>query len=609
MWELHLRSKERLKLNQRSIMADLYTASTNRFVRGESLWDDLGQSLQTTEGNIDKTNSLVREQGRPSSSSWQPGWRQTPWFTMISILLMLACMGAAAGIIIGSNGQIVGKWWIDPAVILAFLSAVWNYSLGIVLARSIAITWWRNALNGTKLESLHYIWDQGANPFHALRSSLAVWRVLLLAWLVFAVQIGNNPLLQRSTRIRAATIAVQDKLSLDSAPRLPDGYLGVIIPPITNSGSVSGSRNGLATTQDWWWNRTISTANKTGYHCDGTCTGEVEATGFTQSCSSSSRLMDISAQENNGQVIFAINFTLTWKAADAPILTLTTLHSSAIDSSCTAYLSITTCIIQSAIIKYPVQVQNSTISLEVDKLQNATVVSKYVSPGDFRTAQRDQGAGPLEGLIDFIGNYMWANDTLILDPFRNSSLYSGGLIPDLFFLADPSNYDPTILNVKKCALKWSDPTQYILNSMHQFLFLASLRAHNGTDALSFTVQRSYPVLVFHSNYRFLAVALTIMLITLIATLLRLWGWWELGRNVSLSPLELAKAFQAPVMQRVGEKSTISEILKVAGNVRVQYNGESIRETRASVRHRSKVEDVGRSTSETSSELGSPDSNV
>jgi hypothetical protein len=529
-----------------------------------------------TDINTEKTKTLVTEESLSCASGWQPGWRQTPWLTMASILLMLACMGAIVGILIASDGQIVGTWKIEPAVLLAFLSSAWNYSLGIVLARSVAITWWRSALKGTTLESLHYIWDQraGPNPFYALQSSLIAWKVVLLAWLVVSVQIINNPLLQRSTRIGAENIAVQDQLTLDIAPSLPDGFLGTV--EIALEAGISGSRNGLSTTQDWWWNKTILTANTTGNQCNGTCTGLVQATGIDYNCSSTTIALDFSAQENIGQVIFAINTTLTWNATGAPILILTTLRSSAIDNSCTSTIVITTCAIEAAILEYPVQVQNATVTLQQDKLQNATVVSKYVSPGDLATATKGQGAGPLEGLNDFLGNYLFANVTLIIDSSRNASLYSGGLIQDLFFLPDASYYDASIFH--RCGLEWSDPTQYVIDSMYEFLFRASVRASEGTDSQTFDVQRAYLVLVFNTNYQYLATALTVMLITLFAVLFRLWGWWELGRHVSLSPLELAKAFRAPVMQRAGENSAVPGILKRVGKTRVQYDGESITET-------------------------------
>jgi hypothetical protein len=62
-----------------------------------------------------------------------------------------------------------------------------------------------------------------------------------------------------------------------------------------------------------------------------------------------------------------------------------------------------------------------------------------------------------------------------------------------------------------------------------------------------------------------------MLLALLAVISLLWGWWELGRSVSLSPLETAKAFGAPMMQHVGRNSTVEEILKKTRGMKVKYD--------------------------------------
>jgi len=48
-------------------------------------------------------------------------------------------------------------------------------------------------------------------------------------------------------------------------------------------------------------------------------------------------------------------------------------------------------------------------------------------------------------------------------------------------------------------------------------------------------------LVYSSRYDFLAGALVIMVISSAVVLLTFWGYWEIGRSVSLSPVETAEA--------------------------------------------------------------------
>jgi len=66
-----------------------------------------------------------------------------------------------------------------------------------------------------------------------------------------------------------------------------------------------------------------------------------------------------------------------------------------------------------------------------------------------------------------------------------------------------------------------------------------------------------------------------MLLGLFAILLLLWGWWELGRPVTLSPLETAKAFAAPILLGAGATKNICGILEKVGDERVVYDGDEM----------------------------------
>ena len=73
------------------------------------------------------------------------------------------------------------------------------------------------------------------------------------------------------------------------------------------------------------------------------------------------------------------------------------------------------------------------------------------------------------------------------------------------------------------------------------------------------------------------------------------GWWELGRPVSFSPLEVAKAFDAPLLgavDSIGGKEGIAEQVRVeVGRVRYgvvdEVGGDGM-----GVRQRLKISNVG-----------------
>ena len=181
-------------------------------------------------------------------------------------------------------------------------------------------------------------------------------------------------------------------------------------------------------------------------------------------------------------------------------------------------------------------------------------------------------AGPLIGLNNFYGYYLYANVTEVFNTFLNKSTYSGpSMIADLFFAPERSNYSDHTFST--CGLKWNSPTEYVLNSMHDFMFRAALRASNGTVVQTFTAQRTIPALLFRSDRHYLAAALAIMLLAVLVVFFLLWGWWELGRCVTLSPLETAKVFDPSIMRGIGGNLTIDGILKEIGGMRVKYNDE------------------------------------
>ena len=253
---------------------------------------------------------------------------------------------------------------------------------------------------------------------------------------------------------------------------------------------------------------------------------------------------------------------MSQNSTGAPFLLLTTLYSSAIDDNCTATLTVDTCNIEAAIIEYPVTIQNSTVTLNFDKLNSTRVRSTYTDPWDSPTATPGSPAGVLRSLDHF--SEAFSTRTWLSGP----STYSGDPMAMMFIHTDRSTY--TNFTYENCQLKWSSPKDYALDSMQDFMFRAALRAANGTDSQTFSVRHAKRILVFHSVYGYLAAASTITLFGTFFVLIRLQGRWSLGRTVSLSPLETANAISAPLMERVRYNNiTVDGILEDIGQTRVK----------------------------------------
>ncbi|KAL8896502.1 MAG: hypothetical protein Q9207_007676 [Kuettlingeria erythrocarpa] len=122
-------------------------------------------------------------------------------------------------------------------------------------------------------------------------------------------------------------------------------------------------------------------------------------------------------------------------------------------------------------------------------------------------------------------------------------------------------------------MSFRDPTDDIIAGIRELFFgtaIASANTTRSTDVQRITAQESYETPVYTSSYRFLALAMLSSLLGWLATLPLFMGWWHLGRAVSLSPIETAKAFGAPGLSTKDLNARVEDILKDAGDRGVRY---------------------------------------
>jgi hypothetical protein len=494
---------------------------------------------------------------------------------VISAAISLLCVLASAVIIITSNNDNVKTWKVQPTVLLAVLSSIYNVCLALTLTTAVTICWWRAALHGTKAAPLHYIWERGMGFGFFPASMFAgfdVNKVAAVTLIIAIAKFSNNPLLQRATMIQSQDASSVETMKLVTVQKLPDGWMG-----IQSDGDWSSFRTpgrALSARQRWWRNDTVTTSNEPGYYCDGTCEGFVQGTGIQFNCSTTTKTLDLSTTAT-GMLVFGINSAMANESNGVPYLRINSSYVDSMDGKCKATLITEVCVIEAATVKYPLIAQNNTIALNTGKLLDMQVVSVYNSPGDSLATSKGVGIGPLKGLNRFINTIFFSNATIRYSQATKSIFYDGpGPYQDLFY-----NYS-TIDEVSRdsncpAELKWSSPTKYLLTATIQYLFYAALDAGNGARSVeTFAVNRLPEELIFRSDYSFLAGALVVMLVSNIGVFFLLWGWWELDRPVSLSPLETAKAFGAPLMQTASQND-VEGIIAVFGNQNVKYDGDRI----------------------------------
>lgn len=129
-------------------------------------------------------------------------------------------------------------------------------------------------------------------------------------------------------------------------------------------------------------------------------------------------------------------------------------------------------------------------------------------------------------------------------------------------------------------------TDKILLSLHEFMFRTAIKSANTStfenvikttpEQLVVAGPRQIPVLqtstvqVYKTEFRYLAGALIIYMIGFLFVTATFWGFWELGRRFSMSPIETAKAFDAPALQGAGTNLPVDELLAVYKKTPLKY---------------------------------------
>ena len=76
--------------------------------------------------------------------------------------------------------------------------------------------------------------------------------------------------------------------------------------------------------------------------------------------------------------------------------------------------------------------------------------------------------------------------------------------------------------------------------------------------------------VFRVNYAYAVGTSCVVLLSVLATAPLLSGWRRAGRDLSVSPLEVANAFDAPLLAGVPSGAEVGAVLRAVDGVEVRY---------------------------------------
>ncbi|PMD37659.1 hypothetical protein L207DRAFT_493212 [Hyaloscypha variabilis F] len=503
------------------------------------------------------------------SNPWYPGaFARLPWAAFAALLGAIVGIGGSTAVLILSDGVPITEWTFQPTVYLSIVSTITTIMIHYALAQGVTTAWWTRALKtNTKISDLHQYWKTGNSLLAALTFGRN-FNLVALASMIVAVSPITGPLLQRASRVATIALRTNVVLSAALAPQLPPGYSGTL----AELGDVpSFFSQAFSKVVNDFYDRADITMNNTG--CDGTCMTKVVGAGFAVNCSSYEVEVNVTPVGSNysapqfiyGIDVFGSNFS--WPGAPSGVADPGTLSLNIQykpDAGCAGQLLVRNCTLSPATVQYSAIINGNqkTISLPANSTFNDDVIQGYYNITDDGDFDHNTTVGGLAlalssrfnsrahvqfyagaGAIDVVASGVIANQFLNLNV-----LGSGGV----------------------CNYAFNDPTDTLLTSSRELIFRAAVNAANSSNLQSFPATQVLEVPVYQSHYLYLALGSGFTFLAIIFVLPTFFGYWHLGRRVSMSPIEIAKAFNAPLLRELDSNAEASELCESLGEMGVRY---------------------------------------
>ncbi len=482
------------------------------------------------------------------------------------------------------NGHKVinGGYLPKPAAWLSVILSLNGILVHMAVSQGVAVSWWyRASREQATVAELHNIWATGSSIASALTSWKAFNYIALATAFVATLPI-NGILLQNAVTsgVNYKNIT-KESISFAIASSLPAGFSA----DLNGDGSV-GQYNPL-----WQAQIPFAIANAEGVYktfndknsCKGDCMGTVEGVGFQESCTESTIPYDLPSDKSSNTTVDSTMFSvdIAWNVSAPNTLGLNTIYKPS--DACTGEYVVKNCTLQMAKVKYPVQVQYNatgdeqwywymmqeqlTPSHRSSVYYPSEVVELYPVIQETNTTIFGGIASALESYYD---------SSIVLHPTRNgTALKVDGLYAQQIQTYVPGyNEDGTPITLpNKCNTSFTtfgyygNPTDLMLDSIRTTMFYTSifqaLQDQNSVQTLHQSPEWD-SVSEYHVLWKYWGASVAVTLCIVLFILPTFYGFWTLARKTTLSPLETARAFHAPVLREAPGHLDIPGLLKEVG---------------------------------------------
>jgi len=272
---------------------------------------------------------------------------------------------------------------------------------------------------------------------------------------------------------------------------------------------------------------------------------------------------EVFGSANTELLVFATSFS--YEGGENSTISMSTTFSNTSQNgphSCPGVITTRNCTLRPALVEYAIRIENSGAQVLLDTTADPRVASLISYPDvEFEDST-------------FGGIYLAAEQIFTSQAFltyennRDWNFVSSGSLANRYLQLDQGSSGSIYLN---CNLTFGDPTSDIFLALNEIMFRTALVAANATDIQQVVAKQTSTLVVFKTQYQYLLGAVAIVLLSVAAISLVLNSWWVLGRKVSFSPVEIAKAFNAPFFGGVrSSNGSVESLLREIGERNVKY---------------------------------------
>ncbi|KAI2462782.1 hypothetical protein F4781DRAFT_441839 [Annulohypoxylon bovei var. microspora] len=485
---------------------------------------------------------------------------RTPVLGFASILGAFVCIIGTAAVLASSNGREHQTWpsadrMLQPSVVLSVLTAATNALLILAFQEGVVISWWRKMTHGGDLNDCHRYWLY-ANSIPAAVTAGRHLNKVGLACLMLALVVVDGPILQRASTVQPITIEKPGNFSLALYQDISEHPTGWYTGRVKEVDTLSANFTRVLAAYS---NGDHVTVRAEG--CRGSCQGVVVAPGWDVDCTYETRPAvghpGIGDEVDVGSI--SVTFGGTEQTGAITVAAVFAPHGIMQDTIAS------TCQMQIGLIRH-------TIDLSADG--TTTLRRKPLLSPTNDTVRKDWPSFETAGLGRFpstLGGIAFAASRLFSSSVK---LYNGGSLKiqgdGIMAYAYRNSTDDVLGSTE---MSWTDPTPDVIAAIQELTFRWADFYANDTTPLTAALDSSevLATTVYRSHYGYLGAATAIMLLATLFMMPLFYGWRQLGRGFSLSPVEIAAAFGAPHTAGGNPHADVNTLLKEIGERRVRYS--------------------------------------